>query len=333
MLNMFSVLMDSNRYTITAQTKGNYNLFYSLSPDGFTSDAFLCGFADAATVENPTGVERCYFHILDENANHWVAAVRVLPFSKVENFRELGGYPAKENRFVKWGRFYRSARLTHLDEEETLRFMALGMKSVLDLRSTGEIAAYPDPIFERVEQKAISAIIEMDGNEKNFDPAQLLVQTEEEMRKDEADFMNIYRNMPFHNAAYQWMFDRLLEEKTPILFHCTAGKDRTGIAAALILMALGTPRSVIEEDYMLTNLCCQKNIEKMIEKYYKPGQPVFVKEYLSCIGGVGLHNLAAALDAVEEKYPTPEAFFEAEYGLTAQKLSLLQSIYTEPVHT
>ena len=105
-------------------------------------------------------------------------------------------------------------------------------------------------IYSGAEQMRISAMYQMDGNEANFDPAKLFTLSEEEMREDEAYFEGVYRTMPFENPAYRWMFDRLLSENTPILFHCTAGKDRTGVAAALILLALGVPRTVVEQDYI-----------------------------------------------------------------------------------
>lgn len=328
----FSAILRDSTYTITAAAAGRYSLFYSLSPDGFTSDAWLCDFERTASVADPAASERCYFHLLDENANHWVTASRELAFSTIKNFRELGGYPAADGRYVRWGRFYRSARLTHLNEAETARFASLGVKSLLDLRSAGEISAHPDPVLEGAEQKAISAILQMDGNEKDFDPAHLITQSAEQMREDAREFMDIYRAMPFGNAAYQWMFDRLLAGQTPLLFHCTAGKDRTGVAAALILLALGVPRNVIEADYMRTNLCCEDDIRQMIKKYYTQGQPDFVKEYLTCIAGVGIQNLAAALDEIDKRYAVPEEFFFAQYGLDAKKIADLRSLYTQPVH-
>ncbi|MEG0803574.1 MAG: tyrosine-protein phosphatase [Pygmaiobacter sp.] len=326
---LFTVDFEEQGYQITAVKQESYRLFYSVSPDGFTPDALLCTFQGTVTVLDPLPGQRCYFHLLSDEGAHYVTAARVLDIAGVDNFRELGGYVAQDGRLVRWGRFYRSARLSPLAEADTGRFEQLGVRTILDLRSSGEIGDHPDPHFAKAEHQAISAIIAMDGNEQNFDPAHLLTQSVEEMRCDEQAFMNVYRLMPFGNKAYGWMFDRLLSHKTPLLFHCTAGKDRTGIGAALILMALGIPRSTIEADYMLTNRCCRHNIDALTAKYYREGQPQFVKDYLACIGGVGLHNLAASLDEIEARYATPQAFLSTEYGLTDDKLAALRAAYLE----
>lgn len=328
----FAAHKTKDGYTVTAARPGQYSLFTSASPDGFTSDAFVADFNELAELSDPMPGERCYFHVLDDKSCHYVTSLRVLPFQSVENFRELGGYRTEDGRFVRWGRFYRSARLSHLTAKETDEVASLGIRTLLDLRSGGEISRHPDPEFPNAEYRAISAILEMDGNEKDFDPAHLLTQTPEEMKQDEQDFMDIYRAMPFSNRAYEWMFERLLSAQAPILFHCTAGKDRTGIGAALILMALGVPRKLIEEDYMLTNQCCRSNIDSLIGQYYRDGQPEFVKRYLTAIGGVGLYNLEAALDEIENRYGTKEAFLEREYGLGEKKLGMLREMYLEAPH-
>ena len=69
----------------------------------------------------------------------------------------------------------------------------------------------------------------------------------------------------------------------------------------------------------------------MLDKYYTPDRPAFVKEYLTCIAGVGLHNLAAGLDAVLEKHGSWEAYFAAEYGLDEQRLARLRDLYLEEI--
>ena len=113
------------------------------------------------------------------------------------------------------------------------------------------------------------------------------------------------------------------------MFHCTAGKDRTGVAAALILLAFGVPRAVVEQDYMLTNRCCSAGIQKLIQTYYRPGRPDFVKDYLTCIAGVGLHNLAAALDELEKRYQSSEQYFQDQYDLKPEKLEKLRDTYLQ----
>ena len=319
----------ANGWQVTAAKQGAYTLYWSLSPDEFCPDYRVGQFEQTITFADPAPHDRCYFHVLDEEQNHDVTASREIILSGMENLRELGGYLALDGRAVKYGRFYRSARLTGLGPKEVDWLKQLRLRTVLDLRSEKEAQDYPNPVLPGAEQMRISAMYQMDGNEANFDPAKLFTLSEEEMREDEAYFEGVYRTMPFENPAYRWMFDRLLSEKTPILFHCTAGKDRTGVAAALILLALGVPRTVVEQDYMLTNCCCSAGIQKLIQTYYRPGRPDFVKDYLTCIAGVGLHNLAAALDEIEKRYQSYEQYFQDQYDLKPEKLEKLRDTYLQ----
>lgn len=325
----FNTIRSKNEYQISAEQQGRYTAYHSLSANGFSPDNRAGDFAQAITVPDRYPGKRSYFHVLDEQGRHFVTAPRDLGLQSVQNFRELGGYPTADGRSVKWGQFYRSARLVALSKEERARFEQLGIRVVLDLRSDIEIQQHPDPVFQGVEQKEISAIIELEAKEINFDPAALYHLTPQEMQKDDEAFTGRYRNMPFDNKAYRYLFEKLASQQVPVLFHCTAGKDRTGVAAMLILLALGVPWQVIQQDYLLTNRYFERQVQKTLANYYQPHHPEHVRRFLMSIEGVQPHNLQASYDEILRRYGDTNQYFASEYGLTQTDLAWLRAQYLE----
>ncbi|MFR2591520.1 MAG: tyrosine-protein phosphatase [Ruthenibacterium lactatiformans] len=162
-----------------------------------------------------------------------------LPFEACENFRELGGYTGCGGRHVKYGAFYRSPALANIKTPaDRARFEALGVRTVFDFRSEKERTLAPDPAFPGVVNIPASAMLAEDGSEVDFDLEKLL-RSEDGIRMLTEGVHESYARMPFGNPAYRALFGAIRAGQTPILFHCTAGKDRTGVAAALILKALG----------------------------------------------------------------------------------------------
>lgn len=257
-----------------------------------------------------------------------------LPFEGAVNFRELGGYHAADGRTVKYGCFYRSGALNPLKspaDQELLN--KLNLKLVLDLRSKGECNYEPDPVLPGVKQLQICAIRYPDGSEMDFSPNgmeqldSVMAKLKETMGPEKA-FTQLYLNMPFNNPAFQTMFRELEAGNTPILFHCSAGKDRTGIAAILILLALGVSRETALEDYMLTNTWRKKLIEESFQRHAALlAEHPELKEIILAKEGVSRKIVEQALNAIEERYDNYEAYFLAEFGLDTNKLEALRNQY------
>ena len=179
---------------------------------------------------------------------------RIIDFQGGTNFRELGGYPAADGRHVKYGVFYRGGTLHDLQSEEDRALLdAMGLKLVLDFRSAGECKVSPDYVPDGAKYRQISAMRYENGDEIDFSP--------EGMKRVEQEFAflndlsiidslaSYYARMPFNNPAFQALFESMIKEDVPMLFHCTSGKDRTGVGAMLILLALGCDRDVALRDY------------------------------------------------------------------------------------
>ena len=172
-----------------------------------------------------------------------------IKFEGANNFRELGGYRAADGRQVKYGLLYRGGNLDLLKSEaDHARLASLGLREILDLRSAGESAAHPDPAVPGAHYQRVCGMRNADGTEMDFSGQGIerLRQEKEAFERsvgrpvhDFEWFSALYREMPFRNPAYHALFALLEGRRVPVLFHCSCGKDRTGIGAMLILLALG----------------------------------------------------------------------------------------------
>ena len=228
---------------------------------------------------------------------------------KVLNFRQLGGYPVKDGRKVRMDQFYRGGALIGLDETTKRQLDELGLKHVLDFRSQAEIDRREEEYVPRgVIRTAISAN-----------------RLSHEVRRDDLDFTspNIaddleawlkesYRLLPFENPAYREAFAYIRRKETPFYFHCSTGKDRTGVCAALILLFLGADEKTVYEDYL-------KSYDNMIAAFKNPGRTLLVfPEWLE-----------GSLEEIKKRYPGLNDFFQEEFGITPEERKALQDYYLE----
>ncbi|PVE08035.1 protein tyrosine phosphatase [Limnohabitans sp. Rim28] len=236
------------------------------------------------------------------------------------NFRDLGGYRNAEGRRVRRGQVFRSDHLAGLTPEDHLQLQALGVRHSLDFRGKGEftLTPYAIPGVQRlalpIEPTVIARMQAL--------VAQGVVPTTEEtvdlMRETYRDFVN--RNAD----TFGRFLKHLLEQPNPQVFHCTAGKDRTGFAAALLLSALGVDRATIEHDYLLTN-----QLYKRDARLEGQGHPHVMK----VLWQVQPAFLQAAFDAVDAQHGGMRNYLHGAIGLSPQETQALQELLLEDGHT
>lgn len=208
-----------------------------------------------------------------------------IKFEGANNFRELGGYRAADGRQVKYGLLYRGGNLDLLKSEaDHARLASLGL---------------------RQEKKAFERSVGRPVHDFEW-------------------FSALYREMPFRNPAYHALFALLEGRRVPVLFHCSCGKDRTGIGAMLILLALGVSRADALADYMLTNVYRREIIERFLAD-----KPAAERDLLLPVEGVSEPMGAGAIDEILRRYPSYEAYFADEFGLDAARLKALRDFYLE----
>jgi protein-tyrosine phosphatase len=238
------------------------------------------------------------------------------PLEGASNFRDIGGYPTAQGQRVRRGLVFRSDHLGGLTPNDVAHIRRLGIGHSLDFRGVTEAAAtpYAIPDVQRVPLSIEPTVI---ARMKAL-VAQGVVPTEDEtvdlMRETYRDFVN-------HNAATFGRFlKHLLEKPTPQVFHCTAGKDRTGFAAALLLSALEVDRATIERDYLLTN-----QLYKRDARLEGQGHPHVMK----VLWQVQPAFLQAAFEVVDAQHGGMRDYLHGAIGLSPQEVAELQRMMLE----
>lgn len=176
------------------------------------------------------------------------APARLVPLDTVFNLRDLGGYPTAEGRTVAWGRLYRSDDLGHLTGRDLDTVRSLGLRTVLDLRSDAEVAVATFPVAAHPVSLHHLPVLTRTWHEEEEDVLAVLA--------DRATPYLVARYLdlldeggPALAAAVELMARPVAQ---PVLFHCAAGKDRTGVLAALVLSVLGVADDDIAADYTMS---------------------------------------------------------------------------------
>ena len=251
-------------------------------------------------------------------------------FSKMRNFRELGGYKSADGRKVKHRIFFRGPSIANLETDEDVKtFKDFGIKTIYDFRSISERTQAPDPRYDGITYHEISALYRKDGTEMDFDFRNLDKPIPDKIREVHDLLEEGYEILGLHNPAYKAMFKDIVAGNTPLYFHCSAGKDRTGIAAALILSLLGVSREDITHDYLITNKWAAEQIEKADEEIRKLITDEEAIKMFRDLNGVSKHSLDLALDSILKQYGTMEKYFEEEYGITPEIRKQIMDRYLE----
>ncbi|MCM3271065.1 tyrosine-protein phosphatase [Paenibacillus elgii] len=266
---------------------------------------------------------------------------RVIPFEGTNNFRDMGGYRTADGRQVKYSLFFRSDELTGLTEQDISTFRDLNIKTIIDYRDDFEAQKKPDPVLPGATNIRISAIqadqaspINILGNADNASHSgnfifDLVKSGYFKQFRADTMMMELYTKLPFGNPSYKRLMDMIQDpENLGLLHHCTAGKDRTGVGAALILLALGVQEETVMEDYLLTNETMKGfsiNILSQLAEHVNDAELQNIKHML----GVKEEFMAAVFGSIKDRYGQYDAYFAEEFSLTKQKREALQRMCLE----
>lgn len=247
---------------------------------------------------------------------------REIKLQGVVNFRDMGGYTTKDGRHVKWGKLYRSAELSHLTAGGLDTLSNLSIAYVADFRGPFEVKAAPDKLPAGAIRVSLSA-----GSEHTGD-SNYMKQLLQSVKGDEG-LVPFYSNISSFGDRYKPLFAELLQvnKDSAVLFHCTAGKDRTGIAAALILTALNVDDAKIMEDYLATDYYRKLENERAI----KGMQQMYKMDEATARNLMGTKEayLQATFNAIRSQYGSIDNFFVKVLDLPAAKRQLLQQKFLE----
>lgn len=248
------------------------------------------------------------------------------------NIRDLGGLPTKDGRHVRKGLIFRSSALAFFSDAELVPVRALNLKTILDLRAKSGVEKNPDPLIDGAEYYNKCAAFQnlMDDLNSPQDLASLIFDKDQKGNAIDVLVSSYSASLAFSNESFQFMFDCLLDEKTPLLFHCSNGKDRTGVAAMVLLLALGVPEEVVKEDYLLSNENRQAKIGNLLNSHQLLSSMLSdAKSFLTMIEGVLPESADMLMSEILEKYGTYENYMKEEYGFDEMKLALLRDLYLE----
>ena len=246
------------------------------------------------------------------------------------NFRELGGYEADEGKHVKWGQIWRGIPTAKLTSEADRKLLdSLGLRLILDLRSTEEAQKAPDYVPDGARLVQICGLCAEDGHEIAFGPGDIERLMQNTPEGDDIP-RAMYRRMLTGNKAFKELFRALEAGETPVLFHCSAGKDRTGVAAMLILLALGASDETVCADFEQTNVCRKAEIDAVLQEHAAEiaADPERKRHYYG-LEGVQPELAPFVLGLIREQFGSAENYLETEYGLTPARLMRLRRMYLE----
>ena len=242
---------------------------------------------------------------------------RVIPLQGATNFRDLGGYAGAQGRPIQWGKLFRSEHLANLTEQDVQQLHALGVKRAFDFRGEQESAAqsYHWPNIQRTPLPIEPTVVQR---------LQAQHQRDLSLTSDDAvqAMQDTYRDFVRQNSPrFAELFEHLLTDDTPLVFHCTAGKDRTGLAAVLILSALGVAEETIQNDYLLTNQLYQHVFKNTTST------PSLPHEVMRVVWQVQPEFLTAALAIIQADHGGLNPYLQQQMGLNPTALNHLRARY------
>ena len=248
-----------------------------------------------------------------------VAAERRLPFEGVLNFRDLGGYRTAGGGRTKWGQVFRADSLHHLTPTDQALFEGLGLRVVYDLRTDRERVERPNAVTDAATLRSVWLPL--------IATNQLDSTTLAERLKDGEQFLlDVYRGMVANSAP---VFGELLTGLTkpdglPAVFHCAAGKDRTGMTAAILLTVLGVSDDDVLDDYELTSRhrSEQKRAEIISSLEHLGLGPEVAAGLLSTPRWV----METVMDGIRADYGSVEGYLLGPVGMSAQTIEDLRRL-------
>ena len=257
--------------------------------------------------------------------------LRKLPFDNMHNFRDLGGFTTADGRAVKWGVIYRADKIADLSLQDQRYLERLNLRKIIDFRSDEEryeaphsllpetsitIEAHPVTV-EAAQIEKVTARLQQE-NVTAEDIALFLIEANREM---------IERFTPVYK---QWLHSLLAENSHPQVFHCTAGKDRTGLAAALLLRILGVAPDQVMHDYLATNLYTGARVEQIVHHINEMTMHQVNEDVIRMLFKVQSRFLNEAYKSIDEHYGDFAGYIEIGLGFGESECNRLRALLLEP---
>jgi protein-tyrosine phosphatase len=271
-----------------------------------------------------TGLEagvRYYFELIPDHRPGIVISERRVPLQGSVNFRDLGGYKTTDGRQVKWGQLFRSDHLSRLTDRDLAVLRRMKIRQVCDFRTAAEVQKRPDRFPAGGESKYRHLPIQ----HGEFDPAGAF----DRIRNGDIDWMTeefmiagYIRNIENFGDVWSQFFRGLAEpDNRPLVFHCTGGKDRAGVCAALILLALGVSEEAVIQDHGLSNFYIADVLANIFAQIESLGiDPEKVSPYFTAPRS----TILAVLNHIRATYGSAVGYLQHKAGLDEKRIEQLR---------
>ena len=254
---------------------------------------------------------------------------RLITFDGTVNFRDIGGYENNEGKHVKWRKIYRSDSLSSLTERDEEKLEKMNVTVDCDLRTSNEQVMSPDRKWPGVE--VLDCHVYAEDSSGNFvNDSHKIYRFLHHIPKVDSYLGEIYQNVilsPASQKAFARVFAALLTlpENEALVYHCSAGKDRTGMTTALILKGLGIDEHNIARDYLLTNELYTFGLKKQL-----PSDSEMIKmiNRMNVTEGEGM-AVKGITQTIDAGYGGFENYFTKEFGFSKQDLKDFRKLYLE----
>lgn len=254
---------------------------------------------------------------------------RWLALEGVHNFRDFGGYATVGGGRVRHGRLWRSGQHYGASEADLAVLDELGLELVADLRGNSERASHPC----RRSPGFAGQVVFHDGETTNTPPHERTGNTMNDAGAARERMLAVYRRLPFNPAmidVFQLYFTALAASDGASLVHCFAGKDRTGVAVALVHELLGVHRDDALADYMLTNSASTRHILHEQAIAHAPERwNAAPPEVVDALLGVDPSYLAASFGRIADECGSVDAYFDRVLGVDAARRTAIRTLLVE----
>ncbi len=298
-----------NELLVTWRGGGDVSVFVSDDPIDAGTDVRK---PDRPGQVSVSRVGRPYVHLFDPGRGFTVAAERLVFMDGVRNFRDIGGYPTADGGHTRWGQVFRSARLDETSDADLERIRMLGVTKVFDLRTQSEVDNNPNRLPDHVE------LVHMPMSSQVAMPKGLFerILDGDITSYTKVDMAHGYLRMLESFTDYLSAMVQAVANGEKILFHCAAGKDRTGITAMTMLALAGVADSYVLDDYeMSAQHQPEGRIEHFSTELSKAGRDPDMFD-LDAMLGSPRPVMRMTLDGMRDRWKDHPGYFE-HLGLDA----------------
>ncbi len=305
---------------------GRTAIYRGMSPDAIDRNTPVAvsdhGCVDIEAVDKNV---RHYFEVV-VGESRMLIAERRMKLDGAVNFRDIGGYAARDGRRVKWGRVFRADGLAGLSDKDLALMGQIGIRRVVDFRTESEALSAPD----RLPEDGSMAYIHLPVTHGKYG----FTEAVKRFKKGDSDWLTddfmvkgYINNLESFSKTWETVVLEVIDaDKGPLVFHCTGGKDRTGTCAALLLLAVGVPEETVVDDHQLSNIYIARLLPDLYKMLSDHGiDPERVFPYLTAPRDC----IEAVIDHISNKYGSAREYFLRKTLVTEHHLERLEEVLLE----